>query len=146
MKKIVLLIITIFLICGCAKKELFYLNDKYYNNGDYVNVTSNDIDYNNSYLLYTYNNFCALPVHCEDIFKEVMEKYKIDILSIPFNDFKNTNYYKTVKYAPSIIIVKNGEIVSYLDANSDKDLDKYQNTDKFINWLKEYIYLEKNNE
>ena len=75
-----------------------------------------------------------------------MEKYKIDILSIPFNDFKNTNYYKTVKYAPSIIIVKNGEIVSYLDANSDKDLDKYQNTDKFINWLKEYIYLEKNNE
>lgn len=146
MKKIVLLIITIFLICGCGKKELFYLNDKYYNNGDYVNVTSNDIDYNNSYLLYTYNNFCALPVHCEDIFKEVMEKYKIDILSIPFNDFKNTNYYKTVKYAPSIIIVKNGEIVSYLDANSDKDLDKYQNTDKFINWLKEYIYLEKNNE
>ena len=146
MKKVVLLIIAIFLFCGCAKKELFYLNDKYYNNGDYVNVTSNDINYNESYLLYTYNNFCVLPVHCENIFKEAMDKYKIDVLSMPFDDFKNTNYYKKVKYAPSIIIIKNGEIISYLDANSDKDLDKYQDANKFINWLKEYIYLEKNNE
>ena len=141
MKKVVLLLLTIFLFIGCTNNEVFSLSEKYYNNGDYISISSEEISDNESYLLYIYNNFCALPVHCENIFKEVMEKYKIDVLSMPFDNFKNTKFYKDVKYAPSIIIVKNGDIVYYLDANSDRDLEKYQNTDKFEEWLKKYIIL-----
>ncbi len=141
MKKFVLLI-TIFLLVGCTNNKEFYLEDKYYQNGDYINVSSSDIKDNESYILYTYNNFCVLPVHCENIFKEVMEKYKIDVLSIPFDDFKNTSFYQEVKYAPSILIVKKGELISYLDANSDNDLEKYQDTTKFEEWLRKYIVLE----
>lgn len=144
MKKVVLLLI-IFLLVGCTNEKEFYLTDKYYNKGEFIEILPNDIRSDESYLLYTYNNFCVLPVHCENIFKEVMEKYKIDLLSMPFDDFKNTAFHKEVKYAPSVLIIKNGEIVSYLDANSDKDLEKYQNITKFEEWLKEYIYLEKNN-
>lgn len=144
MKK-VLLLIVIFLLVGCTNNSKFYLTDKYYNNGDYIKVTPDEIKDNESLILYTYNNFCALPVHCENIFKEVMEKNKIDVLSIPFDDFKNTKYHSEVKYAPSVIIIKNGDIISYLDANSDKDLEKYQNTTKFEEWLSKYIYIEKNN-
>lgn len=146
MKKVVLLLLTIFLFIGCTNNDVFSLSEKYYNNGDYISVSSEEISDNESYLLYIYNNFCALPVHCENIFKEVMEKYKIDVLSMPFDNFKNTKFYKDVKYAPSIIIVKNGDIVSYLDANSDRDLEKYQNTDKFEEWLKKYVILENKTE
>ncbi len=142
MKKIII-IIAIFLLVGCTNNKKFYLTEKYYNNGDFINVTSNEIPYNESYILYTYNNFCVLPVHCETIFKKVMENNKIDMLSIPFDDFKKTSLYKEVKYAPSIIIVNNGDIVSYFDANSDNDLEKYQNIAKFEEGLKEYVYLNK---
>ena len=141
MKKIVLLL-AIFLLTGCANK-LFYLTDKYYNEGNFIKVSANEINTDESYLIYTYNNFCVLPVHCENIFKDVMEKYKIDVLSMPFDEFKNTEYHNEVKFAPSILIINNGKIVSFLDANSDKDLSKYQNTEEFEKWLKEYIYLEK---
>jgi hypothetical protein len=141
--KKVLLFIIILLLVGCSNKKEFYLTDKYYNNGDYISVHESDIKDNESYILYTYNNFCILPVHCENIFKEVMEKNKIDVLSIPFEEFKNTSFYKKVKYAPSVLIIKNGEIVAYLDANSDNDLEKYQDTTKFEEWLKNYIFLEK---
>ena len=143
MKK-VLLLIVIFLLVGCSYNKV-YLTDKYYNNGDYINVKYNEIKNDETFVLYTYNNFCALPVHCENIFKEVMEKNKIDVLSIPFDDFKNTSYHKEVKYAPSVMIIKNGEVISYLDANSDSDLEKYQDTTKFEEWLTKYIYLEKDN-
>lgn len=143
MKKIVLFL-AIFLFVGCSN-GIFYLEDKYYNKGEYISISSKEINDNESFVLYTYNNFCALPVHCENIFKEVMEKNKIDVLSIPFEDFKNTSFYKKVKYAPSILIIRKGEIIAFLDANSDEDLEKYQDTNKFENWLKEYIYLEKNN-
>ncbi len=142
MKKVLLLIIILLLV-GCSNEKEFYLTEKYYNNGDYISVLASDIKDNESYILYTYNNFCILPVHCENIFKEVMEKNKIDVLSIPFEEFKNTSFYKKVKYAPSVLIIKNGEIVAYLDANSDNDLEKYQDTTKFEEWLKNYIFLEK---
>jgi hypothetical protein len=144
-KKVVLLLV-IFLLVGCTNNKLFNLTDKYYNKGEFINISAKDIKEDESFVLYTYNNFCVLPVHCENIFKEVMEKNKIDVLSIPFDDFKNTNFHKEVKYAPSILIVRNGDIVAYLDANSDKDLEKYQNITKFEEWLKEYINLEKTTE
>ncbi len=142
MKKI-LLLIAIFLLVGCSNNKAFYLTDKYYNKGDFIEVNEEDINYDESFVLYTHNSYCALPIHCETIFKGVMEKYKIDFLSMTFEDFKETDFYKKVKYAPSIIIVKNGEIITYLDANSNDDLEKYQDVIKFEEWIQKYIFLEK---
>ena len=139
MKKIVLLIISIILITGCTKIEKFYLDDKYYNEGNYIKV--NDLnDYKkDSYVLYTYNNYCTFDKPCEEVFKGYMEKYKIDFVSIPFEKFKKTSYYPQVKYGPSIIIIKEGKIVTYLNANKDSDKDKYQDSKKFEEWINKYI-------
>ena len=146
MKKIVLLI-AIFLLTGCIlnKTEKFYLNDEYYNKGDYISLDSSTLESikDNSMIIYTYNNFCNLPIHCENIFKEVMNKYKIDFISIPFAEFKKTSFYKDVSYAPSIVIVNNGKVVNYLKADSDNDYDKYQKSDVFEKWLNDYIYFSK---
>ena len=72
-----------------------------------------------------------------------MEKNNIAFVSIPFAEFKSTNYYNTVKYAPSIIVIKKGKIVDYLDADSDEDIIKYQDVEAFESWISQYIYLEK---
>lgn len=146
MKKIVLLI-AIFLLMGCAgnKQEKFYLDEKYYNKGEYISVDSSGLETikNNSMIIYTYNNFCNLPIHCENIFQEFMSKYHIDFISIPFAEFRKTSFYHDVSFAPSILIINNGKIVDYLKADSDSDYDKYQNTSEFEKWLSNYIYFSK---
>ncbi|MDD5835760.1 MAG: hypothetical protein PUD34_00925 [bacterium] len=127
------------------KYNTINLSEKYYNEGKFIPTSANELEEKNSetYILYTYNNFCSLPIPCESIFKTIMEKYKIDILSIPINEFKKTKFYTKVKYGPSIIIIKNEEIITYLDANKDEDLEKYQDVNAFDNWLKLYINLKK---
>lgn len=143
MKKVVLLILTLILITGCKEKiEKFHLDDKYYNEGKFIQVTNLDNLKKDSYVLYTYNNFCTFGKPCEETFKEYMEKYKIDFVSIPFEKFKNTSFYPQVKYGPSIIIVKKGKIVTYLNANKDSDKEKYQDINQFEKWIDEYIYKE----
>ena len=145
MKKIVILI-AIFLLVGCTKKiDKFYLNNEYYNKGDYISLDSVKLEEirNNSMIIYTYNNFCNLPIHCETIFKEFMQDKKIDFISIPFDEFKKTSFYQDVSFAPSVIIVNNGKIIDYLKADSDDDYDKYQKVEEFNNWISKYIYLEK---
>ena len=72
-----------------------------------------------------------------------MKDNNIKFLSIPFEEFKNTYLYDTIKYGPSIVIVKKGKIITYLDANDNEDLEKYQDVSKFKDWISEYIYLEK---
>ena len=151
-RKIFIIIICILLLLttGCTKKinqnddiKRLYLTDKYYNKGNFIQVSNDDLSKldDETYVLFTYNNYCTLPISCENIFKEFMEKYKIDFLSITFEDYKNTKFYDVVKYAPSIIIISKGDVIAYLDANSDDDLDKYQDVDSFEQWLNNYIYF-----
>lgn len=140
MKKIIALLLCI-ILTGCLNKEKIKLSDKYYNEGKYIDIKSNQIETlkNDNYVIFTYNSYCNLEVPCEKIFQKVMEKYKIDFLSIKIDEFKKTFLYKKVKYAPSVIIVKKQNIVAYLDANKDEDMDKYQNEKEFEKWLQKYI-------
>jgi hypothetical protein len=149
-KKVLLIIFSILLLTSCKinqddGKERMYLSDNYYNNGEFIELKSDDLldKVNDTYLLFTYNNYCSLPIPCEDIFKSFAKKYKIDFISMPFGEFKNTEFYNTVEYAPSVLIIKNNKIVAYLDANSNDDLDKYQKLKEFEKWLDKYIYFSK---
>lgn len=142
MKKyiIVVIIITLTLILILNPNKI-YLTDKYYNEGKFIeNVDVSKVKEEN-YILYTYNPYCSFETPCEEIFKSFMEKNKIDIISVPFSNFKETYLYSKIKYAPSIIIVKKGEVAAYLDANSDKDTQKYQDEKAFETWIKKYVYL-----
>ena len=156
LKKIFVFLLCLFILlptgCFFDKKikqddniQRLYLEDKYYNKGNFINIKSNDLKKleNYNYVLFTYNNYCSLPISCEDIFKQFMEKYKIDFLSIPFSEFKETTLYETVKYAPSIIIVEKGKIIAYLDAESNEDLERYQDTLEIEKWMNNYIYFSK---
>ena len=142
---VVLLIVisTIYLLSKNTTKDKIYLTDKYYNNNKFIEVNNKELSKLNkeNYILFTYNNYCTLPIPCEYIFEEFMNKYNISIIYIPFKDYKKTNYYKKVKYAPTIIIINKGKVVAYLDANSNSDLNKYQDIKEFEQWISNYIYL-----
>ncbi len=138
---VILIVAIIFLIYPKEEKGKFYLDDKYYNNGEFIEVNKLP---RGTYIAYVYANVCIFPTPCDKIFKEVMEKYKIDMLEISFDDIRDTKYHKEVIYAPSALIIRNGKLIAYLDAESDIDLEKYQDASKFEEWLSNYIYLEKN--
>ncbi len=147
MKKYILIFITIIILTGCSNNTI-YLEDNLYNNNEFISIDSTSINnkLDTTYLLYTYNNYCSMKIPCENIFKSVMEEYNISMYSISYKDFKDTYLHDTVKYAPSVIIVDKGEIISYLDPNSDEDYDRYQDTNSFTKWLKKYIQLKRNDD
>lgn len=145
LKKILLFVSCMCLLTSCSGNKKIYLSNEFYSEGNFKEINNDSINqYNNkTYLLFTYNNYCSLPIPCDKIFLEVAKKNNISILSMPFSEFKKTVFYDTVKYAPSIIIVDKGKVIKYLDANKDEDLEKYQDVDKFEKWLNENIYLKK---
>ena len=151
-KRLFFLFLISIILCGCSctkppveDNNKIYLTDCYYNEGNYIDITSDEVNNkdNETYLLFAYNNFCAFSVPCDNTFKVFMEKYNIDILQIPFDDYKNTYMYDTVKYAPSVILVSNKKVITYLDAEKDAGVNKYEDSNKFESWLEEYINFTK---
>lgn len=134
-----------FIILENKSIDKFYLDNKYYNTNNFINVTSDDINallnQKATFILFSYNNYCSLPISCHDIFEQAIKENNISILKISFEDLKKTKLYKKVKLAPSVIIIKNGKIIDYLKADKDSDLEKYQNTKSFTDWLNKYIIL-----
>ena len=152
MKKKVLVISIILLVgilCGLVfflkPKQKITLSKEYYKEekGSLVEITKEELPKKKNYILFTYNSYCSFPIPCDEVFKEFAEKEKIDIIAIPFAEFKETKLYPNVKYAPSVMVIENDKIIAYLDANSDQDKDKYQDVEEFTNWIKQYVKLEK---
>ena len=143
---IILIIITFSIIITKNRHiKKFYLDNVYYNQGEFIKIKYENFKKleKSNYILYTYNNYCNFSVPCENIFKEFMQKYHIDFIDMPYNEYKKTELQKIVKYAPSIIIVKKGKVVAYLDANKNEDIEKYQDENEFEQWLNQYIYFSK---
>jgi hypothetical protein len=145
----IIILILIGFIYYFYSNRKFYLDDEYYNNSTgYMEIDSNKLNelQNNksSFIVFTYNEYCTLKIPCENIFKQFMEDNEIAMYSIPFTEMQKTFIYNEVKYAPSVIIVKKGKIVSYLDANKDEDLNKYQDVNEFSNWINKYVYFKIN--
>ena len=145
---LVLIIIGILLFVNSSKKiEKFYLDDEYYNELGLVTVEKDDLEKllseKKNFLLFIYNDVCSFKIPCDTIYDKVAKDNKFEILQMNFREFKDTSLYGKVKYAPSVIVIKDGKIVDFLDAESDEDLDRYQDGDKFLEWLSSYIYLNK---
>ena len=61
---------------------------------------------------------------------------------IMWSQAKGSSLHEKVKYAPSVAIIHNGKIVDFLDADSDEDTPKYNETQALQDWIKGYIVFE----
>ena len=94
-------------------------------------------------LLFTYNPYCNFKVSCENVVENFSKNNNITIFKIPFEEFKNTKLYNTIKYAPSIILINKGKIETYLDPNKDEDSIKYQEEKALKDYIEMYIDTKK---
>jgi len=140
---VVVLLACMVIISGCTKK--FALDQEYYNTSeDFVYITSDafeNLDFQN-YVLFVSTRSCAFSVPCDEIFQQYMKQKHISFLSMSYDEFKNTKLHEQVRFAPSVIIVKNWKIVAYLDPEKDKYLDMYQDVEKFGAWFEKYVDVE----
>ena len=148
MKRIILLVLVILSMTGCTKENSkFYLNDEYYNAGKLVDIDSkeltNILKSNDSFILFTYNPYCNFKVSCENVVENFSKNNNITIFKIPFEEFKSTKLYNTIKYAPSIILINKGKIETYLDPNKDEDSIKYQEEKALKDYIEMYVDTKK---
>lgn len=121
-------------------EEELYKKGQLYSDIDSSTLTQMEDD-KKSFVLFVYSPGCTACAAFREVLTEFVSKNKLSIYVMPTPEMKKTNIYNYVTYAPTIVIFKDGEIVSYLDAVSDEDMKYYESSDNFKEWLTKYIVL-----
>jgi hypothetical protein len=144
MKKIFIIIFILLLVTGC-KQEKFYLEDKYYENNILIEPLVEEVnelfENKESFAAFIYTPGCTSCAEFEKVTDAFRDEHNIIFYHISSQVAKETKIHDKVIYSPSAVLVKEGEIIAYLDATSDKDLEYYKSKENFKSWLEKYIYL-----
>lgn len=153
-KRIIIILSIIFIIFSViiiierdlifkTSNVLFYLDDKYYNKGVSIEISSLDfeekIKNKESFALFIHQPVCSKSYEFNKIQSLYQQENNMVFNKILFEDMKNTNLYETIKYYPSFAIFKDGKLIDYLDAESNDDILKYKDYDEFSKWFNSYV-------
>ena len=143
MKKIIVLILISLLLVGCNGK--IKLEDKYYKRSEFIDIDYLGVDdlikSKENFVVFIYQPMCTMSSEFEKLLDEYMDIKKISIYKMSFTDMKKTSLKDTVKFYPSFIIFKDGEVVDFLDADSDEDTNKYKILKAFNEWFEGYVEI-----
>lgn len=133
--------------CGiyAATHQTFLLDQAYYGSSEQINIDAAEyeqlVDEKASFVLFVDMTGCITAEGLRTMTSEIAAENQIQFLHIMWPEAKTTSLHGPVKYYPSIVIVHNGEIVDFLQADSDEDAKYYNSKDELANWLMHYINL-----
>lgn len=143
MKKIIVLILVSLLLVGCNGK--IRLEDKYYKKSEFIDIDHSKVEdlikSKENFVVFIYQPMCTMSSEFEKLLDEYMDIRKISIYKLSFTDMKKTSLKDTVKFYPSFIIFKDGEVVDFLDADSDEDTSRYKLVKSFKEWFEGYVEI-----
>ena len=122
---------------------MFYMEDKYYGTSVFNEIKADEliglIETKESFAIFIHQPLCSTSYEFNKILVRFAEENKISFYKISFDEMKKTNMYNDVKYYPSFAIYKEGELIDFLDAESDEDLNRYKDKEEFEKWFHSYI-------
>lgn len=148
----------ILLITSCSKTkkdntpinngESFYLESEYYNCTEENLLMVEDYEYiknleknKKSFAIFVYLPGCLSSLNFEKILDEYLQKNKIKIYSISFSNIKGVKntITKTIEYAPSVLIFKEGKLAGYLNTTNDQQKQYFKSVQAFNQWFTSYV-------
>lgn len=123
--------------------EKFMLSEEMYARGEVVEITAREFDElvaeKKSFVVVLHMVVCPAEFPITNSAKELAYDEGMVIYSLVEEEFKQTALAQTVKYLPSVAIIREGELVGYLDAESDEDVRYYKTATGLKEWIGQYV-------
>ncbi len=125
----------------------FYLDDEYYGSTKVEEIYTSDLNkligLSKTFVLFVYQPMCVNSADFEIVLDEFQKETQISYKKIAFSNLKGTDLEDKIKYYPSFVIIKNGSVVDYLEADNDEDTKAFKNKDDFKEWFTKHVLIKK---
>ncbi len=127
--------------------QKFRLDAEYYNQeqGSLQSITAKEFAQlladKKSFVIIAHMVLCPAEAPLTTTAEQFVDDQKLRFYDITETEFDQTALHDTVKYLPTAAIYRDGQLVAWLDAESDADLPAYKTTADFERWLSSYVQL-----
>lgn len=141
-----LLLVISLITSGCIKEDnTFYLDSQYYGSSK-LNETDADslenlLEEKETFALFVYQPLCAASEDFKDVLTDFTKENGMSFYKITYSKLKETSLKEAVKYYPTLVIIREGEIVDFLESDSAEDYNYYKTSDGFKTWFTKYVKL-----
>ena len=119
------------------------LDEEYYGKSEILDLNKDGyeelIAQKKSFVVMTDETTCVTSKRMRERMLEMPENLHFSYYLLPWRDALASSLHDKVKFMPSIAIIKQGEVIAFLDAESDADKDAYNEPEALQAWLEQYI-------
>ncbi len=138
--------ITTYIEDPVSESTKFRLDDEYYRAGELRDIAAADFNQlvadKKSFIVMAHMLICPAEAPLHTTTQTLTSTDNLVIYGMTEEEFKQTSLSETIKYLPTAAIYRDGELVAWLDAESDADLPAYKSADGLRDWLSRYIELQ----
>ncbi len=149
-RKLIITIGAVFLLTGVVGILISYFADRKFSldndqfgSAEFIDISGEEYEKllsgKKSFLVFVDQDGCITADGLERIVIELQNEKNLKIYRIMFADARETSMHNYVKFYPSLVIVGNGEVKSWLKADADEDTERFKNKTELENWLNNYI-------
>ena len=128
---------------GSDQIEKFVLSEEMYGQGGFRDITAEEFRQltaeQKSFIVVVHMVVCPAEFPVTSIAKQLAREDDLVIYGLAEEEFKQTDLSKSIKYLPSVAIYHDGQLVAYLDAAADEDMEYYKTADGVKRWLGRFL-------
>lgn len=119
------------------------IDNIYYGSSDLIVLDTPEfrklVDQKQSFLLITYQPGCTASIL--SFARQFSEEHNIAFNYLVWSELRETEVHEDVKFTPSVMVFREGKVVKFLRADSNEDVNMYNNYADFKNWLENSLDL-----
>lgn len=88
-----------------------------------------------SFIVVVHMMLCPAELPLKDVAKRLAQEEKLRIYFLNEHEFEQTKLKDEIKYLPTAVVIRDGKVVKFLDAEADEDVGAYQTVEGLKDWL-----------
>lgn len=96
-----------------------------------------------SFMLFVSQPECQAAEKLRGILQELIKEYPIQIFEVSFSELRESGLASEVRFYPSLVVYRQGQVADFLDANGSADTEAYNSLAGLKDWLTNVVILDK---
>jgi len=121
----------------------FKIEPELYGTNEAIDIKKDDyeklIETKKSFVILVDKPDCYTSENVRGFMAEFPDDIQFKYYRIMWSQMRDSSLHEQVKFAPSVAIIRSGQVVDFLDADSDEDTAKYNDAQALQNWITKYI-------
>lgn len=121
----------------------FDLSAEYHEQSGFTEIDTEQlkklIEEKKSFALFIYQPGCITSEDFEKNLTNFSEKEKVKLEKIKFSEARSSGLVGELRYYPSVVLYRDGELVTFLRTDRNDDMSAYDTEAGFVAWWHKYV-------